>query len=64
MKKILTQTALVMLTALACHTAQAGGHYVPGVEGIQAASVPPPGDYYLGYMVHYNICLLYTSRCV
>lgn len=44
-----------MLTALACHTAQAGGHYVPGVEGIQAASVPPPGDYYLGYMVHYNI---------
>jgi hypothetical protein len=35
--------------------AQAGGHYVPGVEGIQAASVPPPGNYYLGYLVHYDI---------
>jgi len=36
-------------------SAQAGGHYVAGVEGIQAASVPPPGTYYLGYLVDYNI---------
>jgi hypothetical protein len=35
--------------------AQAGGHYVAGVEGLQAASVPPPGSYYLGYLVHYDI---------
>jgi hypothetical protein len=35
--------------------ALAAGHYVPGVEGIQAASVPPPGIYYLGYLVNYNI---------
>jgi hypothetical protein len=30
--------------------AQAAGHYVPGVEGVQAASVPPPGVYYVGYL--------------
>lgn len=35
--------------------ARAAGHYVPGVEGIQAATVPPPGKYYLGYLVDYNI---------
>ncbi len=34
--------------------AQAAGHYVPGVEGVQAASVPPPGVYYLGYLVDYK----------
>lgn len=34
--------------------AQAAGHYVPGVEGVQAASVPPPGVYYLGYLVNYS----------
>jgi hypothetical protein len=28
---------------------------VPGVEGIMAASVPPPGTYYLGYLVNYSI---------
>lgn len=33
----------------------AASHYVTGVEGIQAASAPPPGLYYLGYIVNYNI---------
>ena len=51
MKKIV----LAALTALAGVGASAGGHYVPGVEGIQAASVPPPGMYYLGYLVNYSI---------
>lgn len=50
MKKIIF--AAVALTALA--GAHAEGHYVPGIEGIQAASVPPPGLYYLGYMANYN----------
>jgi hypothetical protein len=50
MKKILFAAAA--LTALV--SAHAEGHYVPGVEGIQAASVPPPGLYYLGYMANYN----------
>nr|WP_298415058.1 transporter [uncultured Halomonas sp.] len=31
------------------------GHYVSGVEGIGGASVPPPGLYYRGYLVHYDI---------
>ena len=28
---------------------------MPGVEGMQAASVPPPGFYYLGYLLNYDI---------
>lgn len=51
MKKIV----FAALTSLAAIGASAGGHYVPGVEGIQAASVPPPGMYYLGYLVNYSI---------
>jgi hypothetical protein len=51
MKKIIF--AAVALSALV--NAHADGHYVAGVEGIQAASVPPPGLYYLGYAVDYNI---------
>jgi len=54
MKK-LTQLALAATLTAASVCAQAGGHYVPGVEGIMAASVPPPGTYYLGYMVNYSI---------
>lgn len=30
------------------------GHYTPGVEGINAATVPPPGFHYLMYNVFYN----------
>ena len=29
--------------------------YTPGVEGLQGASVPGPGVYYLGYLVNYDI---------
>ena len=47
--------ALATLGTLATTAAHADGHYVPGVEGMQAASVPPPGFYYLGYLVDYNI---------
>jgi len=49
---IAAAAALALLAATGAH---ADGHYVPGVEGIQAASVPPPGKYYLGYLVNYNI---------
>lgn len=51
MKKIIFATAALAVAL----SASAGGHYVPGVEGIQAASVPPPGTYYLAYGVDYNI---------
>lgn len=44
-----------VLAALASSHALAEGHYVPGVEGILAASAPPPGIYYLGYLVNYDI---------
>lgn len=47
--------AFSVFTASASMGASAAAHYVPGVEGMQAASVPPPGMYYLGYLVNYNI---------
>jgi hypothetical protein len=56
MNPVLTRAAAALLLAFgALSSAQAAGHYVPGVEGIQAASVPPPGTYYLGYMVNYSV---------
>ncbi len=53
--KTLSKFALAATVSAASFLAHAGGHYVPGVEGIQAASVPPPGMYYLGYLVNYSI---------
>ena len=50
-KKLVT----AMSAALLSTAAFSAGHYVPGVEGIQAATVPPPGIYYLGYVLNYNI---------
>lgn len=47
--------ALAGLSALLPRPAHAEGHYVAGVEGLQAASAPPPGLYYLGYLLHYRI---------
>ena len=49
------KTFFFALTALASLGAFAGGHYGPGVEGIKAASMPPPGMYYVGYLVNYSI---------
>jgi hypothetical protein len=54
MKKMMS-AACAAVMGCALPAAQAGGHYVAGVEGLQAASVPPPGTYYLGYLVHYDI---------
>ena len=36
------------------YAASEKGHYVPGVEGIKAATLPPPGVYYRMYNVIYN----------
>ena len=47
--------ALAATLSAASFLTHAGGHYVPGVEGLQGASVPPPGMYYLGYLVNYSI---------
>jgi hypothetical protein len=47
--------ATAALCALFSQATHAGGHYVAGVEGLQGSSVPPPGSYYLGYLVRYDI---------
>lgn len=54
-KNVIAAATLALLAGLAPLAAQAEGHYVPGVEGTQASSAPPPGFYYLGYLVNYNI---------
>jgi len=51
MNKLMIGTVLFGLSL----SANAGGHYVPGVEGVKGPSVPPPGNYYLGYLVRYDI---------
>lgn len=48
-------TALALAAALLVGAAHAEGHYVTGVEGLQGSSVPPAGNYYLGYLVNYDI---------
>ena len=48
-------TALALAAALLAGAAHAEGHYDTGVEGLQGSSVPPAGNYYLGYLVHYDI---------
>lgn len=54
--KFNTMTGVLALAAtLAGGAAQAEGHYVTGVEGLQGSSVPPAGNYYLGYLVNYDI---------
>ncbi len=56
-------TLLTLSTLLASTSAYAvNGHYVPGIEGMKGASVPPPGTYYRGYAVHYDIDKLTTNQ--
>lgn len=50
MKKIIFATAALAVAL----SASAGEHYVPGVEGIQGASVPPPGTNYLGNLFRFT----------
>ena len=35
-------------------SAQPSAHYAPGVEGIKAASLPPPGVYFRDYSYFYT----------
>ena len=62
-KIVLCASALLTSAILTSTSTMAvNGHYVPGVEGIQGASVPPPGTYYRGYVVHYDIDKLTDNK--
>ena len=50
-KLVILAASLVVLPALV--SAQPTAHYVPGVEGIKGASLPPPGVYLRDYNVFY-----------
>jgi hypothetical protein len=58
MKKSMVVMFCVLGIAAALHgpanAAEVGHHYVNGVEGIKAATLPPPGFYYRMYNVFYN----------
>ncbi len=55
MYKLLLSAFVVFCIVLCGSVVQAGsGHYVSGVEGIKAASLPPPGYYWLMYNLYYN----------
>ena len=47
---------LALAVSVFCGSLSAGekGHYVPGVEGIKAGSLPPPGVYWRSYNIFYN----------
>ena len=55
MKKLIVRSVLILgFAALATALqAQPTAHYVPGVEGIKAATLPPPGWYVRDYSVAY-----------
>jgi hypothetical protein len=53
--KLAPRAALALAGALTGCAALAEGHYIGGVEGIQGASVPPPGVYFQSYLVNYDI---------
>lgn len=52
---VLALMTVVATVPLALPALAANGHYVPGVEGLNGPVVPPPGFYYRGYLVHYDI---------
>ncbi len=54
---LLAASSLISSAAFAVN-----GHYVPGIEGMGGPSVPPPGTYYRGYLVHYDIDKLTTDK--
>lgn len=56
MKTGIAACALGAVLALGVASTAAAGtsHYVPGVEGIKAATVPPPGFYLRNYFVWYH----------
>ena len=57
MKKIIRSTRLLIAVSLLALPvllqAQPTAHYVPGVEGIKGASLPPPGFYVRDYNYAY-----------
>ena len=61
MKKFFAALVLCLGFMAAERAEAASGHYVNGVEGIKAASLPPPGVYWRMYNVFYNADTLRTN---
>lgn len=55
LKKISKFYVVGLTFSCAMSVSHAAGHYVPGVEGIEISSAPPPGFYNLDYFVNYSI---------
>ena len=64
MKKLIVRSVLVcgLATLATALQAQPTAHYVPGVEGIRAASLPPPGWYVRDYNLAYFASTVNNGR--
>lgn len=55
MKTNLNKLAFIAIVSSLAMTAYASdSHYVPGLEGVKASVLPPPGTYYRGYALSYR----------
>ena len=54
-RQLVLRVVLALASTMLHPSAFSEGHYIGGVEGTQAASVPPPGVYFMSYLVHYNM---------
>ncbi len=51
---LLVFCAVMLSLGFAANAGAAGGGFVPGVEGVLAASIPPPGFHYKMHNLYYN----------
>lgn len=54
-KRLAVLSGSLLLAAFVSTGYASNGHYAAGIEGLKAASAPPAGTYYRGYLVHYDI---------
>lgn len=60
--KLLTAAGTLSLALSAAPAFSVNGHYVGGIEGAKGPAVPPPGFYYRGYLVQYEIDSIQDDR--
>ena len=60
--KSLTLTAVLAALLLAGAAQASSGHYIRGMEGLEAATLPPPGFYYRMHNMFYNASTVKNAR--
>ena len=60
--KSLTLTAVLAELLLVGAAQASSGHYIRGMEGLEAATLPPPGFYYRMHNMFYNVDTVKNAR--